>query len=311
MFKNKKIFVTGGTGFIGSNLIRRLVREGAEVYALVRETSNFWRLNDILEKVKFKVADLSDFGAVIKIVQDINPDGIFHLGATVIMQGIISEPNRVKKVNFDGTKNLVEALHDIDYDFFINTGTFTENYSDDEYSKSKKETTLFCKNYGINFKKPVITLQVFAPYGPYIQKGRLIFHVLVSAMGSDDIKMNSLPSVERDFIYVDDLVDLYLAAGEHAKENVGEVFDAGSGVKTTLEEMVRKALEIVSFDKKSERKVTWGVLPELSYDSESWCADTKKTFLHLGRSAKTDLKSGLQKTFEWLKNNPHLYKEAL
>ena len=300
--REKRILVTGGTGFIGSNLVKRLLKEGAEVFVLARESSNFGRLNEVLGKVRFRISDLSDAAGLKKIVQEVKPDGVFHLGATTIMSGFIAEQKMIKEVNVLGTKNLLEALSGIDYDFFINTSTFTEN-ADDDYAKSKREAAEFCINYAKKNAKPIVTLRLFTPYGPFIQKGRLIFNVLKKAMIGEDIEMTS-PGVSRDFIYIDDLVDLYFTAAECAKENIGEAFNAGSGVKTTLKEVVDSAISITN----SQSKVHWGTLPVVSYDSFDIQADISKTISCLGWKPKTSFEEGLKKTYEWLKGNLHLYK---
>ncbi|MEK7503322.1 MAG: NAD(P)-dependent oxidoreductase [Patescibacteria group bacterium] len=302
MLKNKKILVTGGTGFIGSNLIRRLIEEGALVYALTRETSNFWRLNDVLEKVRFNVSDLSDFDGITKLIEDIRPDGIFHLGATTIMQGIIAESGKAEEVNFKGTKNLVESMSP-NCEFFINTGTFSDISGTDDYAKSKLHAAEFASDFGKKNGKPVVTLRLFSPYGPYIQKGRLIFNVLIKAMAGEDIEMAS-PEIIRDFIYVDDLVDLYISVAKNAKENPGGIFDAGSGVATTLQEVADNALKITG----SKSKIIWGSLQKLSYDSGKMRSDVEKTTSRLGWHPKTNLFLGMQKTFKWLKEKLSLYQ---
>lgn len=302
MLKGKKILVTGGTGFIGSNLIRRLIQEGAETFALVRETSNFWRLNDVLDRVHLHEGNLTDTEKIKQILGEINPDGIFHLGATTIMQGVIAEPGNVEEVNFKGTKNLLESWNP-NCKFFINTGTFSDISGTDEYAKSKFEATRFCSDFGKSTEKPVVTLRLFAPYGPFIQRGRLIFAVLTDAMKGVDIKMSSL-DITRDFIFVDDLIDLYFAAAEYAKENAGEVFDAGNGIAKTLKEVVENALIITL----SKSKVIWGSLAKLSYDSGKTQADIAKTTSRLGWTPKTTLFLGMQKTYEWLRENLDLYK---
>ena len=302
MFKNKKIFVTGGTGFIGSNLVRRLVFLGADVYVLARESSNFWRLNEVLEKISFRISDLSDEAGLKKIIQEIKPDGVFHLGATTIMQGVIAEREKVMDVNLNGTKNLLEFFHP-NREFFVNTGTFSDISGTDDYAKSKFQATEFVSDFGKQNGKPVVTLRLFAPYGPYIQRGRLMFAVLMDAMKGIDIKMSS-PTITRDFIFVDDLIDLYFAAAKNAQKNSGEVFDAGNGISTTLKEVADNALKISG----SKSHIIWGSLEILSYDSKKVQADIKKTTSHLGWYPKTNLYEGMQKTYDWLKDNLHLYK---
>lgn len=206
------------------------------------------------------------------------------------MSGVIVEPKKVMSINFGGTKNLVEALGEMNYRFFVNTGTFAETYSADDYSKSKKEATEFCQNYAQKNTKPIVTLQLFTPYGPFIQKGRLIFNVLVNAMSGNDIKMTS-PDIVRNFIYVDDLVDLYFAVAEKAKESIGEIFSAASETSITLKEVVDTALKITS----SKCKVIWGALPTVSYDTVKIDSDIQKTIICLNWKPKTTFEEGLKK----------------
>lgn len=302
MFKNKKILVTGGTGFIGSNLVRRLLDDDAEVYLLIRASSDFWRIRDVLEKIHIHEGDLADKKSVEKILKEINPNGVFHLGATTIMQGVIAESEKVMDVNLNGTKNLLEFMNP-NCGFFINTGTFSDVSGTDEYAKSKLRATEFASDFGKNNGKPVVTLRLFAPYGPYIQRGRLIFAVLTDAMRGVDIKMSS-SDITRDFIFVDDLVDLYFAAAKNAKENPGEVFDAGNGISTTLKEVADIALKITG----SKSKIIWGSLATLSYDAKKVQADIEKTISRLDWHPKTTLYEGMQKTHDWLKENLGLYK---
>ena len=300
MLKNKKILVTGGAGFIGSNLVRRLLNEGAEVFVLVRKSSNLWRLDDVKEKLKLCVADLADELSLKNLIQEIKPQGVFHLGATTIMSGVISEPEMIEKVNVEGTKNLIKALGDIDYDFFINTSTYSENSSDD-YAKSKRKATDFCTLYAKENKKPIITLRIFTPYGPYIQKGRLIFQVLTKSMRNENIEMSS-PDTMRDFIYIDDLIDLYITLSNRARENAGEAFNAGFGVLTSLKEVANTAITITN----SQTKVIWGALPKLSYDFVA-VADITKNAEKLGWKPKTTFEAGMKQTYSWLKENLHRY----
>lgn len=298
-----KILITGGTGFVGSNLARKLVRDGEKVVIIARSPDNSWRIQDIISNLEIRFSDLADFKKIRQIVQKEKPKGIFHLGASVIASGIMAEPDKVLKVNFLGTKNLIEALGDIDYEFFINTSTFTDQESTDDYAKSKLHAAQFCAEFAQKNSKPIVTLRLFTVYGPFIPKGRLIFNVLSNAIRGDDIKMTS-PSVTRDFVFVDDIADLYLKAAKKADENKGGIFNAGSGVKTDFKEVVETALKIAD----SKSKVVWGVSPSASYDSDKWQADIKETTAKLDWKPKTTFFSGMQKTHEWLKENLYLYQ---
>ncbi len=320
MLKNKKILITGATGFIGSNLAKRLVGSGHEIHTFIRKSSNFWKLDDIMEKVVVHEADLSDnFSKIKRIVEDINPNGIFHLAASTIMSGVMASAEEVWKINFLGTNKLIHSLENIDYEFFVQAGSFSEYglknspikesercEPGDEYGLSKLATTLLCRLTAQRHQKPIVTFRIFTPYGPFIQNGRLVYNALLGAMKGEPIKMTS-PLITRDFIYVDDLVDLFIEGADRAGEYKGEIFNAASGEKTTLEEVIRQALVVTG----SKSLAEWGALPNVSYDSDRWQADMTKTFQSFNWRPQTVFSSGMARTHSWLKENLHRYGETL
>ncbi len=107
-----------------------------------------------------------------------------------------------------------------------------------------------------------------------------------------------------DFIFVDDIVDLYFEATSKAKKYKGEVFDVASGKITTLKFLANYILQSVN----SRSRINWNAFRSVSYDNASWRADIKKTLSCFRWRPKYDIKDGLEKTIEWLKNNPNFYE---
>jgi len=299
-FAGKKIFVTGGAGFVGANLARRLLEVGADVYVLARKSTDLWRLGDVFGEIEIYFSDLSDFDDIKDLVREIKPQGVFHLGASMMIHGVVLEPEKVMNINYDGTKNLLESISP--NCFFINTGSYSDGVGADDFALSKRKSTEYCTEFGKNHKRPVVTLRLFTPYGPFIQKERFVYEALTNAAVGGEIKISS-PDITRDFIFVDDLVDLYFAAAEKARRCCGEIFNAGSGVSTTLKEAVDIALEISG----GCSEVVWKNSPRLSYDFPNVRADISKNEKLLNWKPKTSLRQGLQKTYDWLKNNLDRY----
>lgn len=308
---NKKIFVTGGAGFIGSHLAKRLIREDYDVHVLIRPSSDLYRIKDILPAIKCHKGDLSDFRGLRNIIEGIKPSGVFHLAVSPIMSGAMAPAEEVIKSNFLGTVNLINVLERLDYDFFINTGSFLEYGLKDKplkesdlcqplelYSVTKLAGTLYAQLVAKTKNKPIITFRLFTPYGPYIQKGRFIYEVIVNALENKEIKLTQ-PNNVRDFIFVDDIVDLYLEAAEKAQKYKGEIFNAGNGQQKELKYVVDNVLEITG----SKSKVSYGALSKVVYDSNMWQADMNKTFSKFLWRPKYDIKAGLKKTIEWFKEN--------
>jgi nucleoside-diphosphate-sugar epimerase len=135
------------------------------------------------------------------------------------------------------------------------------------------------------------------PYGPGMQEKRLVREVIERALKNEAIALTA-PSVSRDFIHVDDFIDLCLEVAASARAHTGELFNAGTGVATTLEGLSKEVLEIT----RSSSTVAWGSFKEVAYDSDLWCADMTKTFSAFSWRPKRSLKNGLKNTVAWLQS---------
>ena len=120
-----KILITGGTGFIGSNLIRQLISTRNEIHSINKNLNNFWRISDITEKINIHNVDLIDKTSLEKTIKKINPDIVFHLAAYGInyLEKNFSE---TLQTNLLGTYNLFSILSDQPLKRIVNVGSVFE-----------------------------------------------------------------------------------------------------------------------------------------------------------------------------------------
>ncbi|OPX64342.1 MULTISPECIES: NAD(P)-dependent oxidoreductase [unclassified Methanoregula] len=310
----KTVLVTGATGFVGSNLLRCLQGSGADLHIIARTSSNLWRISDIIAGVGRHTPDLSDADSVKKTVRDISPDIIFHLAT---YGGSPREDNfrQIMESNFFGTVNLVDACKDAGFDLFVNTGTSSEygiksapmKETDclkpvNNYGISKAACTHYCQAVALNDNLPIVTLRLFSPYGDYEDGHRLVPSVILSCLQGKNPAITSRSFV-RDFIYIDDVVDLYRRLAE-IRITPGEIFNAGSGVQHSVGDVVDTVIRITG---KPLEAVT-GLPKRWPNEPEVWQADMSKTSTSLNRAPKYDLENGLRKTVEWFAAHQHLYR---
>lgn len=306
----RTIFITGATSFVGANLVRRLIADKFNnVHIATREGSNKWRLTKYLSKIYEHKVDLRERVRLSKIIKKISPDIIFHLATQGIYGGDHLPHKEVIETNLLGTINLIDACDCLDYSCFINTGSSSEYGKKDA---SMKETDVCCPDnvYGITKNastqygqlvakaknKPIISLRLFSPYGPFDSRDKLIAAAIVNAIENKDLNLTN-PETARDYIFIEDVLDVYLKAIDKAENFKGEIFNVGSGRQTKISEVIENIMQITG----SKSRIKWGAYKSRAYDTQNWVANIEKTKKLLGCSPKYNLRKGLEETVNWFK----------
>ncbi len=307
-----KVLITGGTGFVGACLARRLLRERHNVHVFVRKESNTWRLEDIRKNITEHFVDLRHAAIVDQTVEKIRPQVIYHLAT----YGGFADQKDVKSIlesNFLGTVNLLRACEQAGFDYFVNTGSSSEygikSGPMDErdilepietYGVAKAASTLFCQLEGVTKKLPIVTLRLFSPYGPWDDPKRLIPYVIKSALRGEAPKL-SLPESVRDYIFIDDVLNAYTTVVK--QPFYGEIFNVGSGTQHALGTVVATITNICQ----NAPTPVWGAVKKQRAEPVRWVANVDKAWQKFNWKPLTTLQKGLEHTIAWMKSNLSLY----
>lgn len=314
---SEKALITGASGFVGSNLAKRLVEEGYDVFLLLRKESNTWRIKDILEKVNVIYADLLDYGVIEKEIKKICPDYIFHLATYGSYPDLQKDGSLMVKTNILGTYNLLQATKDINYKCFIHTGSSSEYgikenvISEDailepldQYGVTKASGTLFCQMFAKTHNKNIVILRPFSVYGPYERKTRFIPYVIMRCLQKKEVNMTS-GEQKRDFVFTEDVLDLYLEVMK--KEDIaGQIFNVGTGNDHSIKETAEIIFELTNSDP-NLLKVGAKKMRKIEAIT-SWKSDTSKIEKVLNYKPKHSLKEGIKKTISWFMENKDIYE---
>jgi len=319
--KNKKVFVTGAGGFIGSHLVEKLVESGADVTALVKYNSmNRWGCidlfrEDVRKKIKIISGDLMDVDFLRKNMKDM--DVVFHLGALISIPYSYEAPRHYFENNVIGTLNVMEAAKGKGIKKVIHTSTSEVYGTPDKvpikedfllkgqspYSASKIGADKVAESFYYSFDLPVLILRPFNTYGPRQSARAIIPSIIAQALEGKQIVMGN-PEPTRDFNFVYDTVDAFIRA---AKSNViGETINVGTGIETSILELTEMIKKIVNQD----TKIVYDPNRYRPNKSEVMrlCADNSKAKKLLNWAPKHSLKEGLKITARWVNENPNFYK---
>ena len=307
-----KVLITGATGFIGSHLTQRLLREGFEVGIIKRENSDVWRIKDLLDKIAAYDVDLRDTEEVSKAFSHFRPDVIFHLATYYAVEHVPQEVSLMVDTNVLGTVNLLEASKESMVKLFVNTSScFVYKESENKlrenddlsplnlYALTKIQAEQACSFYAEKNGLKVITFRLFPPYGPADHERRLIPYVIKNLLEGEKLKLTT--GMQRwDFVYVDDIVDAYfklLSVTDLPQKH--EIFNVGTGNADSVREVVSRIKEIIG----AELEPEWGATPHRKNEVWFICADISKTETFLSWQPKIQiLGEGLKLTVEWYKN---------
>jgi len=308
-----RVLVTGGSGFIGSHLTRRLVAEGAQVHALTSNVSSVYpaRLLDLRDSIRLHEASLDDRGAMQLLADDVQPEYVFHLGAYTHVGKSWQRVDECIQVNVQGTVNLLMALAPYGFTRFVNTGT-SEIYGDIDvpfredaavhpispYSVSKHAAEEFCRLFAEARSLPIVRVRPFNAYGPMQSADRVIPEIITRGLQGRPLHMTQ-GTQTREFNYVNDLADGFIALAT-ATDIDGELFNLGCGREVSMRDLAVLILKLMGDPVQPE----FGAIPERPIEIPRMYADITKTRERLDWTAPTSLEDGLQQTINW-------YRDAL
>ena len=302
----RNVLVTGAGGFIGSHLTRRLVAKGAHVSALTLTELDRRSLADVLGQVSLYAVDIGDADAVRQALGHIRPEIVFHLAAVGTSGPSITVP-AAWRVNVEGTRNLLEAACRSGVRRFVHTGTAYEygqasgyDLSTSKkldplaiYAASKMASHALVQEYGRTQGLPVVSLRLFAVYGPGQSAKSLMPAAVDAALEGRDFPMTAGEQL-RDFVFVHDVVEGYLYAA--AVEGIeGSITDLGTGNALTVREAVSRVFRLVG----SPARLLAGALPYRPGEMMVQVADPRPARELLGWQATISLEDGLRQTIEW------------
>ncbi len=302
----KRVIITGATGFVGANLARRLLLDGHEVHLLVRPGYKPWRIAGIRDAVRVHEVLLHDAEGVSKVAGEIRAEWVFHLAA----HGAYSwetDWEQMVRTNIQGTMSLVSACLKTGFETFVNTGSSSEYGFKDHapaesealepnshYAVTKAAATMFCRQTAQAHRVQIPTLRLYSAFGPFEEPGRLLPTLILHGRQG---RLPSLadPNVARDFVYVDDVVDAYLAAVNHKSAEPGAVYNVGSGTQTSLRELVELARKVMNI----AAEPVWNTMPNRKWDASVWVSDNRKIRAELGWQPRKTLAEGIGRMRDW------------
>jgi len=315
--KKEKILITGSAGFIGMSLCQKLLRSDYPVFGVDNLNSYYDPLlkkNRLKELAKFKnfmfeKIDISNLAELKKIFKEFKPDKVVNLAAQAGVSYSLENPQSYIKSNIDGFLNILECCKEFHVKGLVYASSSSVYGASEKipfsiednntnipisiYAVTKKTNELMAYSYNHLYNLHTTGLRFFTVYGPWGRPDMAIYKFVDRILKGKEIDVYNHGLMERDFTYIDDIVDGILAAVE--KNYFNEIFNLGNSKTEKLMDLIK----IIEINLNKAAKINF---------MDIQLGEIKKTFADIGSSKKklsfspqTSLNEGVSKFINWFK----------
>ena len=323
----KKVIVTGGLGFIGSNLIKILLKKKYYVINLDKITysSNFYNVKQFSKNKNYKFIkiDINNREKIFKIMKKFKPTAIFNLAAETHVDRSIDGPENFIKSNILGVFNLLEALRlylkkykkikliHISTDEVYGDILNGRSKEDDAYKPSspyaatKASSDHLVYSYLRTFKIPVIVTNCSNNYGPRQHPEKLIPKLIYNILNNKNLPIYGKGINSREWIYVDDHCEALVKILERGK--IGNFYNIGSNLNINNLKISKLLIKIARIKINIGKNVKIKFVKDRPGHDMRYALNSSKLIKNLKWKPKINILNGLIKTFDWYLNNPGYY----
>lgn len=312
-----KIFITGISGFIGSYLAESLLQQGHEVAGFLRQTNrlNFPAVQRLLGRTEMHYGSLTDYHAIAQALREFRPDAICHLGAITPVSYSFEHPHEVTETNYVGTINLAEAALKYcpnlkrfifassmeTYGFQTKREPFIET---DEsrpacpyaVAKVAGEKYLQYLHYANNF--PAVCFRQTNAYGRKENSYFIVEAIITQMLKGKEVNLGD-PRPVRNFIFIEDLVNLYSEMLDTQEDVNGQVFNTGPDNGISIESLSELCKTLIGW----RGTINWNTRPRRPGEIFYLNSSNKKVTDAIGWVPRIGMVDGLSKTIEiWADN---------
>jgi len=313
--KKNKILVTGGSGFIGSHLVKKLLNNGDEIAITTKYDSVYEniRLFNVWNSIKVIECDLR-YSDSIKKINDFKPQIVFHLAAYNDVKGSFDNYSDALESNLVGTSNLLENLKKYDQFIYIsssevyghqeNNSLFIETMQPrpiSPYSIGKYSGELYAQMHMKYLKKPIKILRPFNVFGES-QGTKAVIPELIKKFLNNQVVKITKGRQTREFNYVANTVDLLISASKE-KSFFNQIVNISDGHEMSIKNLAKNIKRL----SKSKAKLLVGGLPERKTEIHRMKASIKKMNEKISIKKLVSFEQGLKNTINWYKDEKNIF----
>ena len=317
-YNEKRILVTGGAGFIGSEVVSQLIKKNAMVTVI--DNFSFGKKQYLPKKNNLKIieGDITDEKVVSRAVKD--QEFVIHLAALPFIPDSFHYPANFFNVNAIGTVNLLwKSIQSKTVTRFIHISTSevygtaqhvpmdenhpTAPHSTYAVSKLAGDRVAFTLHKENGF--PVVIIRPFNSYGPQYTQPYIIPEIMNQLLvGNKELMLGNIDAT-RDFTYVSDTADAIICSLD-SKNAIGEIINVGSGNEISIRDLAFKISKIA----KKKIRIKYDKSRERPYDVNRLICNNKKALKLLGWKPKISMDQGLKKLFQWATKNKITFQSS-